>query len=60
MNLNVDENLVDGEEPRPLGVSSGYNLVLSPPAVFDASLVNRLVVLRRGVGWLGGFITRQA
>ena len=58
--LDVDDKLAEGEEPLPLEIPTGYVLASSAPASLTAELVQSLMVLRLGIGWLKGDITRQA
>ena len=58
--LDVDDDLDEGEEPLPLEILTGYVLASSAPASLTAELVQSLMVLRLGIGWLKGDITRQA
>ena len=58
--LDADDDLDEGEELRPLEIPMGYVLASSAHAVLTAELVKRPIVLRVGIGWLTGTITRQA
>ena len=59
--LDVDDDLAEGEESLPLETPTGYAyaLVSSAPTALTAALVKRPIVLRLGIGWLNGTITRQ-
>ena len=58
--LDIDEELADDEVPLPLQIPGGKSLVSSAPASLTAALVKQSILLKLGVGWLKGIITRQA
>lgn len=58
--IDNDDDLDEGEEPLPLEIPAGYSLESQVPAALTAVLIRRSIVLRRGIGWLQGTITRQA
>ncbi|CAN0437204.1 unnamed protein product, partial [Pylaiella littoralis] len=58
--IDIDDDLDEGEEPLSLEIPAGYSLESQVPAALTAVLVRRSIVLRRGIGWLQGTITRQA
>ena len=43
-----------------MDISKGFRLQLSPLPALDQSLVKRGVLVRLGLGWFGGVITRRA
>ena len=57
--LDDDDDLDAGETTLPLECPSGYDLFRSAPPALDASLVNWHIMLRRGLGWVKGFLTRR-
>lgn len=59
---DVDDDLADleGEEPLPVEIPTGYVLVSSAPAGLTAALVKRPIELRLGVRGLTGTITWQS
>ena len=58
--LDVDDNPDETEEPLSLEIPTGYVLVRPAPAALTAELVKRPTLLRLGIGWLKGTMTRQA
>ncbi|CAN0211725.1 unnamed protein product [Pylaiella littoralis] len=58
--LDIDDDLADSETPLPLKIPSGYALAGSALGALTAALVKQRIVLRLGVGWVSGVITRQA
>ena len=58
--LDVDDNPDETEEPLSLEIPTGYVLVRPAPAALTAELVKRPILLRLGIGWLKGTMTRQA
>ena len=58
--LDDDDDLDAGETTLPLECPLGYHLSRLAPLTLDASLLNRHIMLRRGLGWVKGFITRRA
>ena len=55
-----DDELADGEEIIGMAVPNGSQLQISPSLALNVSLVNRGVLVRLGIGWFGGVITREA
>ena len=41
-------------------IPDGFQTQASAPAALDSSLVQRGVLVRLGIGWFGGLITRQS
>ena len=58
--LDIDDDVADDEALLPLEVPAGYSLVSSEPAALTQALVNQKVLLRLGMGWFRGVITRKA
>ena len=58
--LDVDDDFDEGEELLPLKVPTVYILANSAPSALTTELVLRPILLRLGIGWLKGTITRQA
>ena len=48
------------KESQGMNVSSGFHLQEARQAMLDESLLKRGVLLRLGLGWFGGVITRRA
>ena len=56
-----DDDDLDADEPiLPLECPPGYAFARSASPALDASLVKRQIMLRRGVEYFMGFITRRA
>ena len=58
--LDIDDDVADDEALLPLEVPAGYSLVSSAPAALTEALVNQELLLRLGMGWFRGVITRKA
>ena len=58
--LDEDDDLTDGEDIQAMEIPSGFRLQASAPAALDGLLLKRGVLLRLGLGWFGGVITRRA
>ena len=58
--VDDDDELADGEEIVGMAVPNGSQLQISPSLALNVSLVNRGVLVRLGIGWFGGVITREA
>lgn len=58
--LDIDDDLADDEVPMPYRAPDGYTLWNKPPAALTAALAKQRIMLRLGVGWVNGVITRQA
>ena len=58
--LDMDDDIADDETLLPFKVPDGYSLVSSAPAALTQNLVNQEILLRLGVGWFRGVITRKA
>ena len=58
--LDHDDQLSDGETVLGMDIPEGFRLQMSPPPTLDQSLVKRGVLVRLGLGWFGGVITRRA
>ena len=57
--IDDGDELADGEIIGMI-VPDGFQLQMSPPPALDVSLVNRGILVRLGLGWFGGVITRKA
>ena len=58
--LDIDDDIADDEALLPLEVPAGYSLVSSAPTALTRALVNQEILLRLGMGWFRGVITRKA
>ena len=58
--LDEDDDLENGEESQGMVDTSGLHLQMARPASLDESLLKRGVLLRLGLGWFGGVVTRRA
>ena len=58
--LDDDDQLSHGETVLGMDIPEGFRVQLSPSPALDQSLVKRGVLLRLGLGWFGGVITRRA
>ena len=58
--LDMDDDIADDETLLPFEVPDGYSLVSSAPAALTQNLVNQEILLRLGMGWFRGVITRKA
>ena len=54
--LDKNDNLKDGKESRGMDVPPRFHLQEARPASLDDSLLKRGVLVRLGLGWLGGVI----
>ena len=58
--LDMDDDIADDETLLSFEVPGGYSLVISAPAALTQNLVNQEILLRLGMGWFRGVITRKA
>ena len=58
--MDTDDDVADDEVLLPLEVPAGYSLVSTAPAALTRALVHQEILLRLGMGWLRGVITRKA
>ena len=58
--LDMDDDVADDEALLPFEVPDGYSLVSSAPAALTRNLVNQEILLRLGMDWFRGIITRKA
>lgn len=58
--LDDDDELGPGEEPLGMDIPDGFQLQRSPPSALDQPLVKRGVLVKLGLGWFGGLISRRA
>ena len=58
--LGIDDDVADNEVLLPLEVPAGYSLVSSALAALTRAPVNQEILLRLGMGWFRGVITRKA
>ena len=58
--MDTDDDVIDGEVLLPLEVPAGYSLVSTAPAVLTRAIVHQEILLRLGMGWFKGVITRKA
>ena len=57
--LDFNHDLVKNEEPLPLEIPAGFDLVSRVSTALTAAFVKRSIELRLGIGWLRGTVTRQ-
>ena len=57
--IDDGDELADVDEIIGMTVPDGFQLQMPPPPALDVSIVNRGVLVRLGVGWFGGVITRK-
>ena len=48
------------DEIHGMEIPDGFRIQASKPAALDSSLLQRGVLVRLGMGWFGGLITRQS
>ena len=48
------------DEIQAMEIPDGFRIQASTPAALDSSLLQRGVLVRLGMGWFGGMITRQS
>ena len=58
--LDEDDSMDREGEIHGMEIPDGYRLQASKPAALDSSLLQRGVLVRLGMGWFGGSITRQS
>ena len=58
--MDTDNDVADDEVLLPLEVPAGYSLVSTAPAALTRALVHQEILLRLGMGWFRGVITRKA
>ena len=58
--LDEDDSMDPEDEIHGMEIPDGYHLQASKPAALDSSLLQGGVLIRLGMGWLGGTITRQS
>ena len=58
--MDTDDDVADDEVLLPLEVPAGYSLVSTAPAALTRALVHQEILLRLGMGWFRGVITRKA
>ena len=58
--MDTDDDVADDEVLLPLEVPAGYSLVSTAPAALTRTLVHQEILLRLGMGWFRGVITRKA
>ena len=58
--LDEDDSMDPEDEIHGMEIPDGYRLQASKPAALDSSLLQRGVLVRLGMGWFGGSITRQS
>ena len=58
--MDIDDDVADDEVLLPLEVPAGYSLVSTAPAALTRALVHQEILLRLGMGWFRGVITRKA
>ena len=58
--IDTDDDVADDEVLLPLEVPASYSLVSSAPAALTRALAHQEILLRLGMGWFRGVITRKA
>ena len=58
--MDTDDDVADDEVLLPLEVPASYSLVSTAPAALTRTLVHQEILLRLGMGWFRGVITRKA
>ena len=58
--MDTDDDVTDYEVLLPLETPAGYSLVSTAPAALTRALVHQEILLRLGMGWFRGVITRKA
>ena len=58
--LDSDDDMDPGDDILAMQLPQGFHLQERHPTVLDRTLINRYVVLRRGLGWFLGQISRTA
>ncbi|CAM9949429.1 unnamed protein product, partial [Pylaiella littoralis] len=58
--IHDDDDLAPGETEMGMSIPDGFRLQPSPPPALDQSLVKRGVLVKLGLGWFGGVLTRRA
>ena len=58
--MDTDADVADDEVLLPLEVPAGYSLVSTALAALTRALVHQEILLRLGMGWFRGVITRKA
>ena len=58
--MDTDDGVADDEVLLPLEVPAGYSIVSTAPAALTRALVHQEILLRLGMGWFRGVITRKA
>ena len=58
--MDTDDDIADDEVLLPLEVPARYSHVSTAPAALTRALVHQEILLRLGMGWFRGIITRRA
>ena len=58
--LDEDDSMDSDDEIQAMEIPDGFRIQASTPAALDSSLLQRGVLVRLGMGWFGGMITRQS
>ncbi|CAB1107234.1 unnamed protein product [Ectocarpus sp. CCAP 1310/34] len=58
--VDDDDSMESDNEIHAMEIPDGFRIQASTPAALDSSLLQRGLLVRLGMGWLGGIITRQS
>ena len=58
--LDEDDSMDSDDEIHGMEIQDSFRIQASTPAAPDSSLLQRGVLVRLGMGWFGGLITRQS
>ena len=58
--MDEDDGMDSDDEIQAMEIPDGFRIQASTPAALDSSLLQRGVLVRLGMGWFGGMITRQS
>ncbi|CAB1117353.1 unnamed protein product [Ectocarpus sp. CCAP 1310/34] len=58
--LDDDDELSPEEETLKMDIPDGFRLQASPPPALDQSIVKRGVLVKLGLGWFGGVLSRRS
>ena len=58
--MDDDDSMESDDEIHGMEIPDGFRIQASTPAALDSSLLQRGVLVRLGMGWFGGLITRQS
>ncbi|CAB1111412.1 unnamed protein product [Ectocarpus sp. CCAP 1310/34] len=58
--VDDDDSMESDDEIRAMEIPDGFRIQASTPAALDNLLLQRGLLVRLGMGWFGGLITRQS